>query len=266
VKSAWVIGESHPDFIAAIKWLQSRVGCQFFADPSEALSRLRDPRFGDPLAFIFLQARCGQFDEAGVEQLFAAAPLAPLVCLSGPWCEGEGRSGRPLAGVTRVAWRNWQQQLPRELASLLTTHASQSLLPRTASDIQRIEASLGGVMQRGQSNAAAIVCTASRATFEAIGDLLGQLRMTAQWYRTCNSSPIPRGDLFICDGWEQLPPRDSRAPAPTLLLLHFPRPDDETRCRHDGIAAIVAQPVLLADWAAAISKAHATHVDGCGGA
>jgi hypothetical protein len=259
----WIIGEAHADFADAIQWLQSHAACRFFADLRAALNELEATNSSPPAAMIFLQTRSGQFHRSKVEQIHAAAPLTPLICMTGPWCEGESRSGRPLAGVTRIPWRAWRQRLPHELAAAMHCNGSPGRSPRTASDAERIEKSLAHfvIEQHGRT---AVVSTASRAAFEAIGNMLGRLRMAAQWCRALDSLPAARGNVLICDGWEQLPRNHDFERPPTLLLLHFPRPQDERRATRDRIAAIVAQPLLLGDFAAAIGKALAAHVDGCG--
>jgi hypothetical protein len=265
----WIIGEAHPDFAEAVQWLERQAKCRFFLEPAAALHDLHPANGSPPSAMILLQTRSGQFRDAVVEQLYSAAPLTPLVGLCGPWCEGESRSGRPLAGVTRIPLRAWRERLPRELAGFLASvkrklpgsvgiPADPRLplaLPRTASDTERIEASFADVANHGRFGGTAVVCTATRSSFEAIGDMLEQWGMTTQWYRALGASPPRQGDVLICDGWDHLPSNRVSFPAPTLLLLHFPRPDDEARVRNGGIAAVVAQPLLLADFTAALGKA-----------
>jgi hypothetical protein len=53
-------------------------------------------------------------------------------------------------------------------------------------------------------------------------------------------------DAVVHDGWERI---DLRAAAPRVLLLHFPRPEDMSRAERLGISAVIAQPMLLSDFA-----------------
>jgi hypothetical protein len=89
-------------------------------------------------------------------------------------------------------------------------------------------------------------------------------------------------DIEIFDGWptdrESLAENGAsecinevrqRVLAPAVLLLHFPRPEDVDLAREAGFAAVLAQPLLAGDFAAAIEAAlrqaaPATLVDACG--
>ncbi len=48
------------------------------------------------------QIRRGQYPQAEFDRIRQTLPLAAVVVVYGPWCEGETRSGRPLQGVTRI--------------------------------------------------------------------------------------------------------------------------------------------------------------------
>src|SRR5262245_25311347 len=113
-----MIGDSRESsFADAVAWLKSQFAC-VCADLAELLrSRNSGPHFGEiPRAIVFLKAHPGQVSAKQIEKLHALEPLARLVVLTGPWCEGEQRSGRPIPGVVRVPWRNWRERLPQELA------------------------------------------------------------------------------------------------------------------------------------------------------
>src|SRR5262249_5891505 len=115
---AWIIGDwQHADFAAALRWLNAQAPCRYFDHPSAAVARLaRQAPQPPPRAFLFVQSRHGQLAATDVERLHAAAPLARLIALVGPWCEGEARSDRLWRGVVQVPWRVWQSRLPQALA------------------------------------------------------------------------------------------------------------------------------------------------------
>src|SRR5437762_5162052 len=135
-----IVGDrQHGDFAAATGWLRSRAACKYCDDVAAATLDLRSPsmRF-DPAAILLIQTRPGQFVARDVELLHAAAPLARLVALVGPWCEGQQRSGRHWRGVVCVPWRAWPYRLARELG-LDDLPAGNKALPRTATEPERIE-------------------------------------------------------------------------------------------------------------------------------
>src|SRR5687768_7503620 len=57
-----------------------------------------------PELILLAQSHPGSDDQAHVERLHRVAPLTRLIVVAGSWCEGELRTGRPLAGVIRLYW------------------------------------------------------------------------------------------------------------------------------------------------------------------
>ncbi len=107
--SILIFGDSSPpEFTSACGWLRSH------GDVVEA-ERLDDGRLTRRIAdgwhpelIVGLQDRPGQWREDDVQALSRRWPLAVLVTLLGSWCEGEPRTGRPLPGVARVLWHQWE--------------------------------------------------------------------------------------------------------------------------------------------------------------
>lgn len=83
---------------------------------------------------LFWQTWPGQWTEDDVGELRKAAPLAEIVVLFGPWCEGETRTGRPLSGVRRLAYR--EGSIDRLFRELNATEPK-ALAPSTATDEDR---------------------------------------------------------------------------------------------------------------------------------
>ena len=112
-------------------------------------------------------------------------------------------------------------------------------LPRTASDTERIEASFAGVAIHGRFGGTAVVCTANRASFEAIGDMLEQCGMTTQWHRALDASPPLQGDVLICDVnadiVHRLVPAGPESQMPPTLADTGAFADLQTLQPHEGI-------------------------------
>jgi hypothetical protein len=250
----WIVGDWwHVDFADAVTWLNAAARCECFADAEAALTGIRENELERDLAAILLvESRPGMTCERNVERLHAAAPLARLVALIGLWCEGEMRSGRPWPGVVRIPWRAWQSRLPAALG--LVSHCNRTgAPPRTATWAEHIESSMTKVRPRACGSGPAAIRTSSRATFEAMADALKHLGMTAVWADN-GGSWFDANELLICHGWEHMP-ADETLLQRSILLLDFPRTDDLIRARSRGVAAVVAQPLLLADLEAAIDSA-----------
>jgi hypothetical protein len=252
--AVWIVGNwRHADFAAAVAWLNEVSHCIVFDSAATAAESLGSSWLErEPEAILLVQSRPGQLGDRDIEQLHAAAPLARLVALVGPWCEGEMRSGRAWPGVVRVPWRGWQSRLPQVLGLDRSDEERAERLPRTATETERIERSIVTVAANRRFRRMALVRTNSRLTFESIADALAQLGMKAVWRCGADRSALA-AIVEICDGWEQLPAAETALPC--VLVLHFPRPDDVLRAQSLGIAAVVAQPLLMADLAAALGAA-----------
>ncbi len=247
-----VIGDlEQTEFAAAGQWLSRRADCRVFANAASALAAITLQGGGrNPDAILFVQSRPGQISQLDVERLFAASPLARLVGLIGPWCEGELRSGQPWKGVARISWRSWARRLPGELGLTIDGEPTSPPLPRTANEIERLEKPIVALLGAGKKTAD--VLTAKRETFEAVSDVLNVLGVRARWQLPKSPVPSEPADDLVIDGWANVTGELASSAARRVLLLHFPRPDDLVRASKLGLT-VLAQPHLLADWAAALA-------------
>jgi hypothetical protein len=246
--SVWIVGDwRHADFSAAVAWTKSRADCTQFDDPSAAA----DSRLSSPLAILLVQSRPAQFSVAEVESLHAAAPLARLAALVGPWCEGEMRSGQPWPGVARVPWGAWRSRLGFELGLEPGNSSATASLPRTATETERIEGLMRWLPSKKSGQGEAIVCTDRKDRFESVADALAQFGWQSTWHFERDALPA---DLMIFDGWNQVSDGSSPAGTRRLLLLDFPRPEDDAQSATMGIDAVIALPLLLTDLAIATDR------------
>jgi len=265
-KTILVIGEwAHNQFAAPLGWLDVHAACTYYTKVRAAVNYLRSPaRRADPFGILLLQSRPGQFSSHEVELLHATAPLARLVALVGPWCEGEQRSGRVQPGVVRVPWRAWKYRLAPE-TGLAESGDGKDRLPCTATDVDRIERDVAARVRRQSIPATAIVHSDRRANYECIAGLLAALGIHTAWHGGGAAATGDQVDLEIFDGWPtDLEPSPENGAVgrtndvcqmlstPAVLLLHFPRPEDVRLAREAGFAAVVAQPLLAGDLATAI--------------
>jgi hypothetical protein len=245
--AVWIVGDwLHTDFAAAVASLKEKTRCCLFDSPSQAIT-------GDspaPHSILLVQSRPGQISLSAVEQLHVAAPLARLVALLGPWCEGELRSGQPWPGVVRVPWRTWQTRLVVELGLDETNGAVARRLPRTASETDRLERTLQLQKQTAINGTNALICTDRKDRFESIADALHALGLKTH----CQSPANSDADVVIFDGWDHITDLPPTPKTRKVLLLDFPRPEDHPRASAIGIDAVIALPLLLTDLAIAIER------------
>lgn len=238
----WILGDwQRPEFAAAIRWLNAHARCVEVCGIDKALTAADRPS-----AIIVAQSRPGQISRHEVEHWHAAAPLARLIALLGPWCEGEMRSGRPWPGVVRVPWRTWPSRLPRELALGGTVTAAR--LPRTATEAERLDSSIAALLRRPPRSITAAIRTASRGEFESLHEALLTLGANVIWRQPGQSADKLTADVMLIDGWENAGELAESWP-PRIVLLDFPRPEDIDRAAALGITAVIARPLLLADLA-----------------
>lgn len=254
-KVVWIVGDwLHDSFAEPLAWLQARANCRLFLDVAAVRTSISAGVTGaDPFAVILAQSRPGQISQSEIEWLYAIAPLARLVGLVGPWCEGELRSGRPWIGVSRVAWRDWRSRLPRELGLNHWATAPEIRLPRIASETDRLQQSGASLARRCHFSGNAELLTSSRTTFQMWQDALRAFGVRSGC-PAFEGAEVLAGDVQLIDGWENVP---ASAPLvgcpPRVLALPFPRPDDLARAATKGVRAILPQPCLLADLAAALA-------------
>lgn len=86
---------------------------------------------------FFLQSFSGEFSQQLVETQRCVTPLAPLVVICGAWCEGEERTGTPLAGVARFYTAHWKFIARAELNRLRSGNFSLISLPITSGEDER---------------------------------------------------------------------------------------------------------------------------------
>lgn len=227
----WLMGDrEHAEFAPAVAWLES--------------AAVQDADF--PAAIVVCQSRPGAVAQDEIESLHHRAPLARLIVLTGTWCEGELRSGRPCQGVTRIPWQQWQVRLPHELA--LATYR-----PRTLTEVDRLLRTVTPALCRRAGGLAAIA-TASRETFSTLADAAWAAGLRSVWQQPGAPPQSELADVLLVDGWgchaqTATPPA---AGPPSILLLDWPRAADLERAAGLGIGVVLAKPWLLTDLLAAI--------------
>lgn len=254
----WIVGSWHEAIFAdAAACMHSHAACHCFECSVAAIkSSSFDRSF--PSAIILLQARPGQFASDDVERLHAHQPLARLIVLTGPWCEGELRSGHRLPGITRVPWRSWQNRLSLELT--ISDNVAAIPLPRTATETERIESIISAIKRASPLRGTVAICSRLEASFGLLADAAASLGLTPVRHAISDTpQDLPPTDVTIFDGWE-IGSAFARAKAPPngktlssrLLTLHFPRPEDHDLAQQAGFAGVLAYPLLLSELAAAV--------------
>ena len=253
MQTAWIIGDRRWSVReSALTRFEAKVSCMWFSNAKQALACLAESKgTPGPGAIVFAQSRPGEFSAADIERLHRAAPLARLAALTGVWCEGEGRSGHPIAGAARVSWCNGEASLLRAIGLTESGISSHEFLPRTATGAERLALDLASLRTYATFSGSAGVVTQRRTSFEAIRDALTRLGfgMVSRLY--AETAAGSQFDLVVCDGWESASATTPRSMA-KILLLHFPRPEDVRRAKEEGFDVALGQPLRLIELADAV--------------
>ncbi len=214
---------------------------------------LLDDSLYSPAVIVIAQAYPGEFPAETVERLRRRAPLARLVALLGPWCEGETRSGRPWPGGIRVYWHQWPARAACELARIAGGLFSSWSLPATASEEERYLA-LSGKPNSIRDGLVAVISPHPAMQAWIAAACRRQGFATAE-VRPQSETSVGALAAAIFDGSEARGVELAElrrwvaavAPAPLIALLDFPRVEDRDRALEAGAAAVLSKPLVLED-------------------
>lgn len=254
----FVIGDAdHRDFAAAIARLRERGAVRAFTSIAAALDALASAAEA-PRWIYLLAAHRGRYTQAEVEALHRAAPLARIIAVDGSWCEGQPRSGRPLAGIARAYWH---QFLPRFAAADADDHAGWRL-PRTATPID-VSLRVAPAIATTDESPRVLVVAERRDEFEALADALASLGLQATSERQTADAHPCNAILLASRSFDEalagtIRSHRERYQAPVIVLLDFPRQEEVAAALACGASAVVSKPFLLGDLAETLAAAGLT--------
>mgnify|MGYP002623360748 CR=1 FL=1 len=199
------------------------------ADAARLTARLYPP----PYLVVLWQDRPDRYNAAEIDRLTSLLPTAQLVAVTGGWCEGETRSGRPLDGVTRVAWNRW----PAWCAKRFECEQTSRLPARSLS----IDGRLIAVLSESQATLEWLCEACAQAGHAAVGikhpARLPQMQPVAAIWDARN----------LDDLTALLRLRRAYPEAQVLVCAGFVRRQDMPRLRDAGVHRVLAKPLRLDD-------------------
>ncbi len=206
-----------------------------------------------PDVIVIGQAFPGQFSHQDVDRLRRLAPLSRILGLAGSWCEGETRSGRPLPAAVRIYWHQWNARVQRELQRLIRGQCPSWGLPVTATDEERLLMSAVQTPPRGQG------LVAIHAQGFVMKDWLSaacqECGYSTVWLHPPQYAHIEGAAAAIFDGSDLRGAELDQlrcligclGRTPVIVLLDFPRIEDQRRAIAAGAAAVLSKPFYLDD-------------------
>jgi hypothetical protein len=212
---------------------------------------------------LLAQPRPGIDDQAQLEFLRTLAPLTRVIIVAGTWCEGELRTGQPVAGVVRLYWYEfapWWRAAVAEWEANQTPAWSEPLDDVRAGQ----QAAIVKLRERNDvvpTEAGVIAVNAvDFAVFETLAAVLAPFGWRCEW------QPRHRPELVhptqpvaaIWDGGQLSDGElaslvafagrvhDENAAAPVIVLLDFPRVEHLQAARAAGAAAVLGKPYQIA--------------------
>lgn len=201
-----------------------------------ALDEKQEEKKGLPDVVLFIPAFAGEITRAFVDQIRNRNPLAALLCISGPWSEGEPRTAPLPAGVQRVQWHGWQAGLMQQLLQRDSINRPH-FRPSTEQGIDAWLASDTQVVIDQQKKIPLVaIATSSQSDFEAWAEALGADSHSV-WLANGRPLSVQHADILV---WcfarsvkdEILAAVDvfKRLNADRFIgLVHFPRPEEVKR-------------------------------------
>lgn len=243
---------SSPDpFALALAALRD-YGATFTASLDDGVDRITSGEC-QPALIVFFSRWPGEIGQIAIDRLRAAAPLARLVAVLGPWHEGEPRTGAPWPGVTRIYWQQWFAKWAAFLADpRVWTHEP------TASEDDRLLAVAPPGRAKRPKNVAIFARSARQA--EALADICRLGGHSASWHRLdptgvqAGASPpdVIGSDVVLWDidrlddfRRELAVIRRLSPTTEIIALADFPRPEDSERLAAHGVRTLFSKPLLV---------------------
>lgn len=187
------------------------------------------PSGGDFDFVIVCQARRGDFSDADASVLLHQFPLAQKVLLLASWCEGETRSGKPVAGIHRLFLRDWRFAGPLLLKEFLATGTSRLSRPVTESMSDFLMAAAPVPISSGRLNIA--LHAASPDCFATIREFCDDRQWIVQALEDCQKCDLVIVECYrsVQEALDLHPRIQSLGDLPLVVICGFPRPQDQQR-------------------------------------
>lgn len=228
---------------------------------------------------IIAQSRPGQYPLETVQQIQIKFPNSPIVSLSGSWCEGELRTGKPWPGVIRILWHQWLGQFERFMEQLNVNGVTDWHLPRTATPADRIlqqhpphtnpTTRHSKTDSNSTRNSLVGISARTHALFDMLRDVIESIGLECYWIERGdrNQQDLSCVDRICVDGDSLTPELEERidrlqAQYPTaelVVFLNFPRIEDRQTLQTKGIRWLISKPFELADIKMALGSKSATN-------
>jgi hypothetical protein len=247
-----------PEFAAARELLQADAIATEVADV-EGLLRDKDAR-ADTELIVIAQARPRQWEGPWLDAIRRAWPLVRIAAVLGTWCEGETRTGEPLAADVRVFWYRFPMWWRRQMVLLANGRAAEWSNQGSHGSHGPLCENLAGLGEPG-GGGMLLIAADDRESAESIAAACQYGGWASVWVRWPASLPVTRGATAIVYNGGRLDERELAVigqlcgvygPLPVVAIADFPTIDRAGAARAAGVTAALGKPYDVEDLLAAI--------------
>ena len=233
-------------------WLGQRTDL-FVAANAEEASKLCASTVPAPVLIVVARSTPGEIAPDAWIRLRIAAPLTPIVCLLGSWCEGEQRTGKPWPGAIRVYAHQFVARVGAQLERYARDGAMSWSPPFTVTEEDRLRNTQDRI---GAGDAQTVlVVSKDGASASAICDSLASAGFQTVWNRYCDRIEVDGAAAVVWDcpaGFAESQQSfvdlvQQLRSVPVIAVLGFPRPEDRIQAMRVGAAAVISKPFLVED-------------------
>jgi hypothetical protein len=203
-----------------------------------------------PEVLLLAEPRPGMNERELVDRAHAVSPLIRLIVVAGSWCEGELRTGRPLAGVTRLYWH----ELPAWWRAA-TTRRNAGLAPHWSAPMGHPQLTISAPALNATSILTVAIDAPDFAVFETLEAILRPHGYAAVWTPPSRHQ-FHNAQIGIWDGGQldrskldalkMFCQQFADIPARVLVLVDYPRPKHFALIREAGATALLGKPYAIA--------------------
>jgi hypothetical protein len=209
-----------------------------------------------PTLVVVAERYPGQIAHTDFDRLARLAPLTGFVALSCVWCEGDGRSGQPWPAARRVYWSHGEAYFRDQLRRIAAGQTPDWALPATCTADERHLLSANSAAARPPQPAATIVIQSDDRDMRDWLTAAMHAEGFAAVGRTHGDREPIRGAAAAVIDWPVLTRSNvstlaghlaAVAPARTMVLVDFPRPDMYEWLAAAGAPGLLARPLEISE-------------------
>ena len=201
----------------------------------------------------------GEVSKEDVERLRALAPTTPVVSVADRWCEGELRSGQPIAAEVRWYAHHVAPRLDAQLKRLAAGRLPLWGLSAAAQEEDRFLERASYPIAAQEKAEWVAICSAEGDTRDFLDSLCRRLGWHAVQFRPTDRITAPQTTLILWDepyptphAFERLRSLSASCPrARVVVLMNFPREEDIAHALQQGAGCVLSKPLEIEDlvWA-----------------